>query len=123
MASIICLLELLNPKADSSLRWIGRPLSFFSKNGRNLKRERKLGFSGVISSEDEGQSYVQFTFGGGVLGSPLAVAAAFARLQYIGVYGADNPIAVVILLFVISLLSRKGAEEWQWLMTSLQDVQ
>lgn len=68
------------PIVASSLRRMGRPLFFFSSSGLRRKREKKPLLSGSASPKDD-QSYVQFTFGGGNLVSPLAAAAAFALLH------------------------------------------
>ena len=71
------------PTVASSLRRSGRPLCFFSRRAAGLKRkrEKKPLLPGSSSPKDD-HSYVQLTFGGGVRGSPLRAAAAFARLRH-----------------------------------------
>ena len=56
------------PIEASSLRVTGLPLSFLSMNGCNLNLDQKPLLS-VSASPEVDQSYVQFTLGGGVLGS------------------------------------------------------
>ena len=70
------------PTVASSLRSTGRPLFFFSRRavGLKRKREKKPLLPGSSSPSDD-HSYVQLTLGGGVRGSPLRAAAAFARLR------------------------------------------
>ena len=49
--------------------------------GLKRKREKKPLLPGSSSPKDD-HSYVQLTLGGGVRGSPLRAAAAFARLRH-----------------------------------------
>lgn len=74
---------LLIPMAESSWRWMGRPEFFFSRKGfmAGMRKREKKPFFACSASSSPAQSYVQLTRGGGVLGSPLAAAAAFARLS------------------------------------------